>query len=90
MALRSILGLPNPDIYRPRILRSIVTPIGAFLTKRTVGGKEKPTHRPFDERPQNKMARTMGKAKKKSSPRTKLGEISNFVNIGDTRYNQIL
>ena len=32
----------------------------------------------------------MGKAKKKSSPRTKLGEISNFVNIGDTRYNQIL
>ena len=58
--------------------------IGAFLTKRTVGGKEKPTHRPFDERPQNKMARTMGKAKTKSSPRTKLGEISNFVNIGDT------
>jgi hypothetical protein len=60
------------------------TPIGAFLTKHTVGGKEKPTHRPFDERPQNKMARTMGKAKTKSSPRTKLGEISNFVNIGDT------
>ena len=60
------------------------TPIGAFLTKRTVGGKEKPTHRPFDERPQRKRARTMGKAKKKSSPRTKLGEISNFVNIGDT------
>ena len=26
----------------------------------------------------------MGKAKTKSSPRTKLGEISNFVNIGDT------
>ena len=28
--------------------------------------------------------KTEKKAKKKSSPRTKLGEISNFVNIGDT------
>jgi len=37
-----------------------------------------------------KLAPTMGKAKTKSSPRTKQCQISNFVNIGDTRYNQIL